>query len=169
MKYKILPGTATFAALVGLQEKLIATNEQIEALQHEVGATAIMVDAHTLGGGVNGFKMSHKPDGWKVAWKHGLEPVYFPRSIPKNKLLLDWIAAIPKILPDELNTIVGFKKQWKGIRRYICPVVTFGPDFHLMRVSEDADYSPNADMVELTVSEYKRLVTTLQAEPDSIE
>ncbi len=161
MKYKILPDTATFLALSDLWSRIVATSDQIESLQTDVGATAIMVSPQVLAGGVNGFKMPDKPADWKTAYRHARQPVYFPRQMQRNRPLLDRIVAISAILPGSLNDIVGFKRQWKGLRQYTCPTVEFGADFHLMSVGEEADYTPNADMEELTVSEYKRLSALL--------
>lgn len=109
-----------------------------------------------LGGGVDAI---HFPEGKPVGFKNYDKDrnIYMPTV--KNKQVKERLAKLPVVLNSELNDILNYKEQtYKGTN-----VFSFHPSFcqrgdiFLISVDERAEYTPVEGMVEITVSEYKRL------------
>lgn len=171
MKYKIVKGSALFEQLTILFQRIEVCRKATHDLVDEFGVTEwVGTDRGSLAGGITGFKMESMPEGWKRVYSQQYHNAYFPKSIPKNKALLNRIYALPTLDKVALNSIVGYKPQWVGFTHHRAVGIKFGYDLHLVQVAEGCKYTPPKGMEEITVSEFNRLCEVIdEAEKEVIE
>ncbi|RCR69438.1 hypothetical protein [Larkinella punicea] len=166
MRYIIKSGTELFSALWEFNHKINAIQKDCFALAKELGSESSQIAfvKGSAAGGITGFNFPEKPEGWKLTCEQNFESYYFPKQSKVNQPLIDRIQAIPLVMKDEINTLIGFKSQWSGLSYMRYVGVIWQPDFILIQIPEEADYSPAAGMEEITVSEHKRLSQAATAE-----
>lgn len=154
MKFVIKKGSETFDKLSALQDEMHKVHQKTAAFVEKHGATRWM-STGSLAGGFRGIRLENKPADWKEV-HYGY---YFPKKIKKNQEVLDKIYALPTLDNSAINSIIGFGgfQITNSMRVIHKPGFCFGTDYHLIEFPEDAEYTPNDDMEEITVSEYKRL------------
>ncbi|MBD2700108.1 hypothetical protein IC229_05645 [Spirosoma sp. BT702] len=163
MKYIVLKGSETFEKLLAIRKRIDQSDAIARELVAEFGATEYLGGGSDyVAGNLQGLRLQQKPEGWKQVYANRHHNCFFPKSNKQNKPLLDRIAAIPKVSTSELNNCVGFKRQWVGLTRLNRIGAKWGDDFILVEISEEATYQPLADMEELTITEFKRLVAILK-------
>lgn len=165
MKFKILKGTELFNKLKALQLKCQNANKAAFDLAGEFGSKEILPSPsiNVIAGGLSGMKLDAPPAGWKLASKYHYT-TYYPKRTKANKDLIERIEALPKIKTEELNEIIGynpFNRSEDERRISFCPGVYWHyEDFILVSVAEYVEYTPVADMIEITVSEFNKLRET---------
>lgn len=170
MKYKILKGTATYGQLEALWKRMMAADRAAYKLVQDIRKVMGLPykgSKHTyasqndlLAGGIMAIGFDTKPDGWKVVGEPW-QKLFAPKA--NQKELWDRIKVLPKLQLHELNDIVGFKKgvsagndlSWVIHR---APGMEWVDGAFLMEVPSACKYTPpNADIVEILESEYRRL------------
>lgn len=155
MKFKALKGTETFAKLQAVWLRIKKADKAAKQLAIELNAdTRWMSGWGSISGGISGIELKVKPEGWKSTGENGF---YYPAKLNANKELLDRLEALPVVKDFELNDAVGFKRQSVGRVMHNCIGAQFGKDYHLFEVNEEVKYTPPADVIEITASEYKKL------------
>lgn len=160
MKFKILKGTKTFHKLKDLKAKMQKCNIQAADLSKELGGstdgTYLGKGYDCISGGLSGIKMETKPNGWKNASKK-YEGFYIPKINKANQELLDRIEALETVKYEDLNAVVGFEMQARGMRWFNCPGVHWTKEYVLLDVQNECEFNPNSDMIEILESEYMKL------------
>lgn len=174
MRFKVLKDTELYDKLNGLQKKCNECAAASHALAVELGATAAYTTQHNRCGGADAFHFEYGKDPDKAIWmrpsRRDAPRAFYPRSGGKagktNKELLDKIAALPVISYEEANSIIGFEAQWVGLSHCRSFGAKIGPDYALVEVPGEAEYTPHPDMTELKESEYKELFAALPKEEE---
>ena len=162
MKYKISKGTNTYSQLADLFERIKECKITAQSLAAEMSDIEDKKDVTSLSsgfrlsGGLSGVSMKKKPDGYRPV--KGYYGYYFPKQCKANKEILDRIAALPSVGVNELNSIVGFEEQSHGLTWYTRPAVNLRDEYALIKISENCEFTPNEDMIEILDSEYKILL-----------
>lgn len=160
MYYKIEKKTAPklFKAMGKLRAKLQHVHNLAMSEVEKLGGQGYVSSKgfKILGGGVDGI---HFPNGKPVGFKNydKSRNIYTPTA--RNSKVKEQLAKLPVVLNSELNDILNYEEQtYKGTN-----IFSFHPSFcqrgdiFLISVDERAQYTPVDGMVEITVSEYKRL------------
>lgn len=152
MYYKLEKGNETFEKLDNVWERMIECNKKAYALCKELGFTKMGRSNNGVAGGISCFQADQKPEGFKTLKGYNL---YFPKK--NNKEVLNKIDELPIIEHKEYNETIGFKSQFSTSFHHS----SFGSkkvnDIYLIEVSEECKYTPTKDMVEITITEYKKL------------
>lgn len=159
MMYRIDKGTPTFALVAALMARADACFQAAKVVVEEVGGLGKWFAAHdAAAGGISGIQFAKCPDGWK-----GVRPYpntyFFPKKTVKtNAPLLKRIHELPMVITEEFNAVVGFKPQFtEGLLHLRRPALFLRDDYALLKVHEEAKFAPNADMVEITMTEFQKL------------
>lgn len=161
MKFKINKGTNTFTALIDIHKKIVKSEKAARRLTKELGGINHATAGRDYAGGIDAIKFDEKPDGWKQVGD-SFQKLYYPKSNKANGHIHKKICDLPIVTFDEVNKVVGFNgPQTVSNDRGLAWVKTVGlywyPTYILMEISEGAKFTPNKDMVELTVSEFLKL------------
>lgn len=168
MKYKILKGTTLFTQLMVLAERCRQANQQASDLVVGLGFT----DAHfclcdhpqSIAGGLSGIEIKGgQPKGWRAVLSEHYRDMYLPYARGGDTLAHAKIKALPVVSVEPLNELLSFHPQTyqgrDGRSRWTThPAVdwTFA-EYILISMDENVQYTPVADMVEITASEFKAL------------
>ncbi|GAB4003101.1 hypothetical protein GCM10028807_62870 [Spirosoma daeguense] len=171
MKFKINKNTPTGQKITQLYINMQAYNIQACDLAEELGGgPSIATGGSSLGGGFIGVHFAECPKNWKLSYRTDDGNYYFPKAIKANRELINRIQALPTVSYHSLNEIVGFKGfQFVGQKIINRVGMVFGREFYLLSLYEGVDFTPNADMVELTYSEYKRLKEEIIGPEEEVE
>lgn len=170
MKIKVVKGSEVFDKLTALIERCQECNKAVKVVADELGAKRILTHSFYRAGGVTGFMLAEKPEGWKNT---GLYGYYFPKSIKANRVLLDRIAALPSVNNKEFNEVIGYQNQtvttaegnWMMARSYgLFGGVGLG--VHLIELSDGAKFDLLPGMEEIKTSEYLAIMAQLEAEKE---
>ena len=158
MKFQVSKGTATFAALSAVMDKIAACNKQARELSEAHGADAYASGSRYVGGGIAALCYKQKPEGFKLLQYPNY---YYPKALKANRPLLDALAALPKVENAELNEVVGFKNQTvcKDGGMFFCTHygVKVYPEHFLLAMTEGVEFEAGPDLVELLESQYLAL------------
>jgi hypothetical protein len=161
MYFKIDSDTPTGHSLTKLKEQIHACNEQMNKLVDELGGDSqVAVSRRAIGGGICGIQFPDEvvPYGWKLVHTYLGKNFYWPKSSPKNKELLARLTTLPSIDRNVVNLIVGFiPGQIVGMSVINSVGMTFGDNYHLLTTDDDAEFSPNDDMIELNTTQFRVL------------
>lgn len=153
MKYKILKGTETFKQLWVLRKKMSEVDKASHKILKRFGADQYRSAFDVIAGGLSCLMLKECPKGWK-----SVNGGYFPkRNVKANAELLAEIDALPVIKKNDLNSLVGFEPQFIGNKYSYCVGMIWRKKYCLMEMNEGAKFKPNADMKEITVSEFNKL------------
>lgn len=160
MKFKIEAGTETYVKLMALKKRMDAAHKAVNKVLDELGAQRYQAAYGAMLGGISAVELPSKPEGWVQVGARSSR-LFYPSA--KNTAWRDRLKALPTLKHDELNSVVGFNPQhridedrmvWK---RYKAPGIQFLKNAVLLDTGA-ADYTPpNADIVEILESEYRRL------------
>jgi hypothetical protein len=124
------------------------------------GADYVRGEFFCIFGGVCSAHFNSKPPkGWIKAGPKYDEGEYRIGTSPDGKALRKYADALPKITDDEFNKLLNYDEN-KRTTNKICfhPGIQWGKDnFILINIPDHTHYTPIADMVEITVTEYKAL------------
>jgi hypothetical protein len=161
MKYKILPNTPLFEALVALRDKIKAADAVAKALSDKCGAYAYS-GGRGVGGGIRALCFKEKPEHFKLLQ---YPDYYYPKvSLKVNRELVNELAALPEVKDAELNELVGFKSGMKidelsgGFRRTQRPGIMWDEKTGIALLDTgEGSCAPHPDLVEILESEYLAL------------
>lgn len=165
MRFKILKGTETYNSLTGLLDKMIAANNEAKTLAMSLGAKEwlLATGPYAIAGGLSGLRFPERPKGWKKVFSKRYNDIYFPSThLKDNQGLIEKIWGLTIVNANDLNVIVGYVEQDiytdRGMIWSTYPGFSFKNDMFLLSLHEKAVYdNTNADIVEITMSEYKSL------------
>lgn len=159
MKYRIAKGTETYAKLAALYKLMEAARKAVFPVLDELGAKRY-APRRGLAGGIMAVEFRTPPEGWKRIGKPG-QDLYAPKV--SNKEMVERLKALPVLKYEELNSIVGFKQGTTvdedsgSFVQYRCPGMYMVKDAVLLDTGNAKYTPPNADIVEILESEYRRL------------
>lgn len=166
MKVKVLKGTELFDSLHGLYNKIKDANDQAKALALTIpGLDQFYIAPPGVAGGMTGmtFKKGFSPDRrfWKLAFPGQSTVAFFPKQREKNRELLKKIKALPVIFTGLIHEVLKYDIQIFGVDDQSClstiPVITFGAEYTLVHINENAVYEKLEDMIEVDDLEYEKL------------
>lgn len=154
MYYKLEKGNETFDKLDNVLNKMSKCNKEAMNLVEELGFERFGVSRGVVAGGISCIQSDYKPEGYKSVGKNHQNLIY-PKA--NNKEVLEKINNLPIVKHEEYNETIGFKSQFTEnvfIYNFISKKVN---DIYLIEVSNECEYKPTKDMVEITFTEYKKL------------
>ena len=159
MKFKIIKGTETYEKFMVLKSKIDFVNAESVKLVESLGAQKFCKRSNIAYGGISAIQFEEKPQGWKKVGED-YQNFYFPKAT--EKVVNKAINELPFVRYDEINEIVGFKAPQtvpcdRGLQWIDCVGLFWGIDCIVIYVTEGAEYTPTADLVEILDSEYLRL------------
>lgn len=166
MKFKIMKGTPLFDKLREVGDKMKAANKEAYALCTELGFKQMRPESMVLAGGISSLYAKTKPEGYAFAFNPSKSPNdFFPKRNKANKEIIERIKALPKVEHEELNNPIKYdgwksnKYNERGSGKHVSlhPGISWHKNFILISVAEYIDYKPVKDMIEITVTEYKKL------------
>lgn len=162
MYYKVPKSSPTGEQLTALRERIKSANDSALSLVQSVGAETFRPGYWAIGGGVSSIIFpAGKPDKSELKhWKRGAQKgEYLPSERTKQgKELIAKIEALPRVLRDDLNRIVGYSHRWN-----VCGIQwNKDADYYLINFMENWEYQIPSDCIELTRSEYKDLSRKLE-------
>ncbi len=154
MYYKLEKGNETFQKLESVWDKINKCNKKSRELVEELGFKEFGVSQHSVAGGISCIKSDCKPEGYKKVGK-SYQGLIYPKA--NNKETLSKFKKLPIVEYEEYNNTIGFESQFSSMSHHR----SFGSkkvnDIFLIEVSNECEYTPTKDMVEITYSEYKKL------------
>jgi hypothetical protein len=155
MKFKIEKGTGTYEKLMALKKRCLAAHAATNAVLDELGASQYIRPSGSISGGIVSVEFASKPEGWRKSdWGQG---TFQPKVT--NVEWVEKLKALPIVPASDLNKIVGFVPQRKGLTKHLRPALDWDAAPILLSVNDAVDYTPpNADIVEILGSEYRRLL-----------
>lgn len=167
MKFKVKRSSALGKKFTALQVEIDAATNAAKALANELGFSKWREGRRCVAGGISAFHAERKPEGWGYAFTRKYPRDFFPkRSLKANKQIVDRIDALPVVEYEDLNKLIrydGFKTNelahnGDGSSKIsFMPQVIFKENFVLVSVPEYVKYKPVKDMIEITVTEYRKL------------
>lgn len=163
MKFKVIKGSETEKKLkdllVRINEANDAAKEYIESLGANEYATA---STNYMNRRVDGIQFEQNPDKnlWREVGKN--QNLYFPKV--KNKEVLEALNDLPLIPNEEFNDITGYVAQSFSISSGIGWSSRMGMKANLQNqfvldIHENAFYTPTSDIIEITNSEAKQILS----------
>lgn len=160
MKFKVPQGSPLYAQLIQLKEKVNHVQEQARLLSLELGADGFYPRQFCLAGGISALSFKEKPKGYKKVWDEGYYPALRSKA---GQALAERLEALPTVSYEELNTIVGFEKQYlpaptgHGRRVLFCPGLYWAKDCVLLTMDDACRFTPPAGMQEITTTEFHQI------------
>jgi hypothetical protein len=150
MVFKVSKGCELYDKLKALMDRVNECDRAADALAKELGGTSCRKGYWTIGWGLSAITMPVKPKGWKNAHRD-LVGEYMPSA--SNKEVVKKINELPKVEYNDLNSLVGYHNAFGH------PGINVRDDYAFLTFSDkQADkLTPVDGMVEITVTEYKRL------------
>lgn len=158
MYYKIEKESELGLKIAELFLRVNAMKEDISSFLDSIEAEqTILADSSYLCGGIMGIYFDKTPNMelWRTV--KGQYGAFLPRA-KQNRAMYDKVLyEFRGIRRDELDKIVGYKWQFKGLT--CLPHVGYceAKDFYLIEVHNDAKYTPLEGMTEILASEFKAL------------
>lgn len=165
MYFKINRDTPTGQKVVELHNRMVACNDAAKALVDELGGgSKIVSTSRYAAGGLYGIQYKEQPDGWKKVYDHHEGNFYYPKATKANLPLRLRLANLPVVTREEIAHLVGFQDQIVGTRWIYTVGFVFGDNEYLFSTDDEAEFTPNDDMIELKASEYKALKESILAD-----
>ena len=165
MYYRVNPDTKTYQEFENFYKKVEEYNKIAIDFRNSLGFTKHLIPRDNVGGGILAVYSPTQPEGYKKFVSRTLTSGWWqPKA--NNKEMLEKFNSLPTVTRDELNEIIGFKKQFLSFVFVYGYAVTKSEieDCYIIGINEKADFSPSKDLVEILASEYKRL-SVLQGKP----
>ena len=171
MYYKIEGGTLLFATISAFFSKMEKSKEAVKKLVKEVGAENFATNRQTyLAGTINAFYFpGGKPDNnWKIMGET-YQNLFYPKAAPKeNKTLHKKILDLPKVHQDELKKPLNYGNytyaSGGGFAWNTLPAITYSDKVILLHVDDHVEWTPVADVIEITGSEFNEIKEKIEAE-----
>ncbi len=163
MKFKVKKGTALFDKLSAIQVKMNKAHKEAAKICKELGFKQFREKRFVFSGGICSFHADKKPEGYAYAFGPNHPNDVFPKKNKANKAILERIEKLPVVEQEEVNSLINYdgwdsnENERGGRYVSLCPGFVFGKNNILIDVSENINYKPVKDMVEITVTEYKKL------------
>ena len=126
----------------------------LDLAKDEFNASRIWAGGHHQWGGISGVQYESKPEGWKTVDKRN--KLYMPKV--KEKELWEKIKSLPKVKHTELTDLLGWPSlQIVGMNIIRFPGFSLTPKYVLLDIPEKVDQKILDGMIEITVSEFKKL------------
>jgi len=155
MYFKVEKGTETYNKLRSVCDKITDCNNKALDLTKELGFNRCCKDRNGVGGGISALEsLSGKPEGYKVVGEK-YQDLYYPKV--KNKEVVSKIESLPVVSYDEFNGTIGFSEQFTDMTFHHAFGLKDIDESFLITISDECDYKPKSDMIEILASEYKEL------------
>lgn len=160
MKFKVEKKSKLLSDLIALRTNMFAANKSAFALAKQIGFSKIRIRSMVLAGGISSFHAENKPVGFGYTYSSKEPTDFFPKKLKVNKDILQKINDLPVVQHDALNKLI----KYDGFKMRVGKKISFHPGFAftkntvLFDMDDDLDYKPVKGMVEITTSEYKKLL-----------
>lgn len=155
MYYKVEKGTEIYNKLDKVWDKMIKYNNISLEFIKSIGFNKFGVSHKGVAGGVSCIESDYKPEGFKQVGKTH-QNLFYPKQ--NNKELLKRIEELPIVSYSEYNDVIGFVPHSKNLKYFNSYGSEKIGNIYLITLSDDCEYQPKEDMVELKVSEYKEIL-----------
>ncbi len=153
MRFKIHGNSDTYNKLSDWFKRTDDACPLTPSLAEEFGATSFVTVNQNLAG--FGFESRTPKEGWKYLDSKGDRTLHAPaKKNPQYAEIKERMNDVPFPKKNEINEIVGFKPQIRIGVWMANAGVEMHPNFALLILNENAEFKPNADMVELTTSQF---------------
>ncbi|WP_400190708.1 hypothetical protein [Hymenobacter sp. B81] len=159
MKFLVSKDSETGAKLTALRTRITACTQAAKDFAATHGWEQWLSDSWYVSGNIAGVYFPEQPSGWKRRGEAEGKTFYSPRSTKANAALLQQLADLPKVSRQQYNSAIGYTAGPFGLYG----LADCG-DCWLLDMTETHVPKPlPADMVEITVTEYRARLDATKA------